>query len=264
MSLAGPFVRRPVASSMVAVAFVLMGGLAYRLLPVAPMPEVDFPLINVHASLPGGEPGDTGLERGHAARAGAGQHRRRGVDQLLLQARAPPIIRLEFDLGKDINDAAREVQAALREARSQLPAGMPQNPSYNKINPSAAPIMALALSSANLAPGTLYDFASSVLAQKISQVPGVGSVSVGGSSLPAVRVQLNPSALAHRGIALDEVRRAIGDANSVRPRGAVEADGRQWQVQLGGQLRRAEEYRPLVIRYRGGAPGATGRCRDGV
>jgi multidrug efflux pump len=253
MSLAGPFVRRPVASSMVAVAFVLMGGLAYRLLPVAPMPEVDFPLINVHASLPGASPETlassvtTPLERALGSIAGVAS----------ISSYCKPgatDIRLEFDLGKDINDAAREVQAALREARSQLPAGMPQNPSYNKINPSAAPIMALALSSANLAPGTLYDFASSVLAQKISQVPGVGSVSVAGSSLPAVRVQLNPSALAHRGIALDEVRRAIGDANSVRPRGAVEADGRQWQVQLGGQLRRAEEYRPLVIRYGGGGP----------
>jgi multidrug efflux pump len=163
-------------------------------------------------------------------------------------------ITLEFVLGRDINGAARDVQAAINAARGQLPSGMPGNPTFKKSNPSQAPIMALALNSPNLAPGALYDLAVTVLAQKIAQINGVGEVSVGGSSLPAVRVQLNPHALSHYGIALDEVRRAISATNSVRPRGVVEAGDRQWEVQLSGQLRHASEYHDLVIRYRDGAP----------
>ena len=163
-------------------------------------------------------------------------------------------ITLEFNFDRDIDAAARDVQAAINAARGQLPAGMPGNPTYRKSNPSQAPIMALALSSPNLAPGALYDIAATVLAQKVSQIQGVGEVSVGGSSLPAVRVQLNPHALSHHGIALDEVRRAIANANSIRPRGSVEEGGRQWQVQISDQLRRAEEYLPMIIRYREGAP----------
>ena len=161
---------------------------------------------------------------------------------------------MEFVLGRDINGAARDVQAAINAARGQLPSGMPGNPTFKKSNPSQAPIMALALNSPNLAPGALYDLAVTVLAQKIAQINGVGEVSVGGSSLPAVRVQLNPHALSHYGIALDEVRRAISATNSVRPRGVVESGERQWEVQLSGQLRHASEYHDLVIRYRDGAP----------
>jgi multidrug efflux pump len=163
-------------------------------------------------------------------------------------------ITLQFDINHDIDAAARDVQAAINAARGQLPAGMPGNPSFKKVNPSAAPIMALALSSPNLAPGELYDFASTILAQKLSQVTGVGEVTVGGSSLPAVRVQLNPYALAHHGIALDDVRRVISATNSLRPRGVVESDGRQWQVAVSSQLRTASEYLPLIIKYEGGAP----------
>ncbi|HVZ63291.1 MAG TPA: efflux RND transporter permease subunit [Lacunisphaera sp.] len=253
MNLAGPFVRRPIASTMIAAGLVMMGLLAYRLLPVAPLPEVDFPTIVVYASLPGASPETmassvaTPLERALGSIAGVtsiDSNSRSGATNIVLQ----------FDVNHDINAAARDVQAAINAARGQLPAGMPGNPSYRKVNPSAAPIMVLALSSPNLAPGTLYDFASTILAQKISQVAGVGEVTVGGSSLPAVRVQLNPFALAHNGIALDDVRRAIADANSVRPRGAIEGGDRQWQVQVSGQLRRAEEYLPLIIKYRDGAP----------
>jgi multidrug efflux pump len=163
-------------------------------------------------------------------------------------------ITLEFALGRDLNGAARDVQAAINAARGQLPSGMPGNPTYRKSNPSQAPIMALALSSPNLAPGALYDLAATVLAQKIAQINGVGEVAVGGSSLPAVRVQLNPHALSHNGIALDEVRRAISATNSVKPRGSLDSGDRQWEVQLSGQLRQASEYQSLVIRYRDGAP----------
>lgn len=253
MNLSRPFVRRPVASSLIAVAIVLVGALAYGLLPVAPLPQVDFPTIRVSASLPGASPETMAssvaapLERALGSIA--------GVTAISADCRQGSVgITLEFVFNRDIDAAARDVQAAINAARGQLPSGMPGNPTFRKSNPSQAPIMALALSSPNLAPGQLYDTAATVLAQKISQIQGVGEVSVGGSSLPAVRVQLNPHALSHHGIALDEVRRAITAANSVRPRGTVEQGDRQWEVQISDQLRRAEQYLPLVIRYRDGAP----------
>ena len=253
MNLSRPFVRRPVASGLIAVALVLAGVLAYQLLPVSPLPQVDFPTIRVSASLPGASPDTMAasvaapLERALGGIA--------GVTGIYSDSRQGSTgITLEFALGRDINGAARDVQAAINASRGQLPSGMPGNPSFRKSNPAQAPIMALALSSPNLAPGALYDLAATVLAQKIAQINGVGEVAVGGSSLPAVRVQLNPHALAHYGIALDEVRRAIAATNSVRPRGMIDAGDRQWEVQLSGQLRQAAEYESLVIRYRDGAP----------
>ena len=253
MNLSRPFIRRPVASGLIAVALVLVGVLAYGLLPVSPLPQVDFPTIRVNASLPGASPDTMAasvsapLERALGGIA--------GVSGIYSDSRqGSTSITLEFVLGRDINGAARDVQAAINAARGQLPSGMPGNPTFKKSNPSQAPIMALALNSPNLAPGALYDLAVTVLAQKIAQINGVGEVSVGGSSLPAVRVQLNPHALSHYGIALDDVRRAISATNSVRPRGVVEAGERQWEVQLSGQLRHASEYHDLVIRYRDGAP----------
>ena len=253
MNLSQPFIRRPVASALIALAVVLLGALAYGLLPVAPLPQVDFPTIQVSASLPGASPETmaasvaTPLERALGSIA--------GVTSIWSQSgQGSSNITLQFDFDRDIDAAARDVQAAINAARGQLPAGMPRNPGYRKVNPSQAPIMALALSSPNLAPSALYDVAATVLAQKLSQVNGVGEVSVGGSSLPAVRVQLNPNALAQHGISLDEVRRAIVGTNSVRPRGMIEHGDYQWQVQISDQLRRAEQYLPLVIRYRNGAP----------
>jgi multidrug efflux pump len=253
MNLSRPFVRRPVASAMIAAGVVLVGLLAYGLLPVAPLPQVDFPTIQIYASLPGASPETmaasvaTPLERALGSIAGV-----TSIDSSSNQGSTG--ITLQFDFDRDIDDAARDVQAALNAARGQLPAGMPGNPSYRKVNPSQAPILALALSSPNLPPSALYDVAATVLAQKLSQVAGVGEVVVWGSSLPAVRVQLNPNALAHHGISLDEVRQAIAATNSVKPRGIVEDGDRSWQVQVSGQLRRADEYRPLIIRYRDGAP----------
>ncbi|HWL17680.1 MAG TPA: efflux RND transporter permease subunit [Opitutus sp.] len=253
MNLSRPFVRRPVASALIAIGIVLLGWLAYGLLPVAPLPEVDFPTIHVSASLPGASPETmassiaTPLERSLGSIAGVMAIRSSS-------SQGSTSITLEFDFDRDIDEAARDVQAALNAARGQLPSGMPRNPSYRKVNPSQSPILGLALSSPNLAPGDLYDLASTVLAQKISQVAGVGDVQVWGSALPAVRVQLNPNALAHHGISLDEVRRAITETNSLRPRGFIEHGARNWQVEISGQLRRAAEYRPLIIRYRDGAP----------
>ena len=252
MNLSRPFIRRPVASALLATALVLAGALAYGLLPVAPLPQVDFPTIQVNASLPGASPETiaasvaTPLERALGSIA--------GVTAISSNSRQGSTgITLEFALNRNIDDAARDVQAAINAARGQLPAGMPGNPSFRKVNPSQAPIMALALSSPNLAPGKLYDIAATLLAQKLSQIPGVGEVSVGGSSLPAIRVQINPNALAHHGIALDEVRRAISATNAVTPRGSLESDDRRWQIQTSGQLRRAADYLPLIIRYRDGA-----------
>ncbi len=253
MNLSRPFIRRPIASALIAIAIVLLGVLSYTLLPVAPLPQVDFPTIQVYAQLPGASPETmassvaTPLERALGSIAGI-----TGIRSNSSQGSSN--ITLEFDFDRNIDDAARDVQAALNAARGQLPSGMPRNPSYRKINPSQAPILGLALSSPNLAPGDLYDTASTILAQKLSQVNGVGEVQVWGSSLPAVRIQLNPNALAHHGIALDEVRRAITETNSLRPRGMIESDERHWQVQTSDQLRRAAEYRPLIIRYKDGAP----------
>ncbi|MDP3070954.1 MAG: efflux RND transporter permease subunit [Opitutaceae bacterium] len=253
INLSRPFIRRPVASSLIAVALVLVGALSYGLLPVAPLPQVDFPTIRVSASMPGANPDTMAtsvsapLERALGSIAGV-----TGIYSDNRQGNTS--IMLEFVLGRDLNAAARDVQAAINAARGELPAGMPGNPTFRKSNPAAAPIMALALSSPNLAPGELYDFGATILAQKISQIVGVGEVQTGGSSLPAVRVQLNPHALSHHGISLDEVRRAIAATNSIRPRGTVEDGPRQWEVQVSDQLRRAEEYNELVIRYRDGAP----------
>ena len=254
MNLSRPFVRRPVASCMIATALVLIGALAYGLLPVSPLPQVDYPTIRVSASLPGASPETMAasvaapLERALGAIA--------GVTSISSDSRqGATSIYMEFALGRNIDGAARDVQAAINAARGQLPAGMPGNPTFRKSNSALAPIMALALSSPNLSGGQLYDVAATILAQKISQISGVGEVTLGGSSLPAVRVQLNPNALAHHGIALDEVRRAISSTNSLRPRGFVEDGERQWEVQISNsQLRRAADYHDLVIRYRDGAP----------
>src|SRR5690606_5067449 len=214
MNPARLFIQRPIATVLMAVAVVLSGMLAWRLLPVAPLPQIDFPIITVTASLPGASPESmaatvaTPLERALGSIAGITaitSSSNQGSTQIVLQ----------FELGRDLNDAARDVQAAINAARSQLPSGMPGNPQYRKINPSQAPVMGLALSSPNLAPSELYDAAATSLAQKLSQVGGVGEVSVSGASLPAVRVQLDPAALLHYGIALDDVRNAISEANAL-------------------------------------------------
>jgi len=266
MNLARPFIRRPVASVLLTVALVLCGVVAWGLLPVASLPQVEFPAIVVNASLPGASPQSmastvtTPLERALGSIAGV-----KSLNSSSQQSRSN--IRLEFELGRDIDEAARDVQAAINAARNQLPAGMPGNPSFRKINPSQSPILALALSSPNLPPGELYDIASTVIAQRIAQIKGVGEVSVGGSSLPAVRVQLNPGALAAQGIALDDVRNAISSANALRPMGALEDERRRWTVRLAEPLRHAADYEPLIVRYRDGSPvrlGEVAKVTDSV
>ena len=249
-TLARFFIRRPVASVMLAVGLLLAGLLAWRLLPVAPLPQVDFPVIEVRASLPGASPESMAatvaapLERALGSIAGV----------TLIQSgsnQGSTRVTLKFRLDRNIDEAAREVQAALNAVQGQLPSGMTQPPSFVKVNPSQAPIMALALSSPRLAPSVLYDNASTVLAQKLAQVAGVGEVVVDGASLPAVRVQVDPGALTHRGLSQEDVRRAIADANAWRPLGAVEQGERRWQLALSSPLRTAADFAQLVLRRQG-------------
>lgn len=253
MTIAEPFIKRPVASSLVAIGIVLLGLLSWRMLPVAPLPQVDFPAVQIFASLPGASPESmastvaTPLERALGSIPGV-----TAINSNSTQGST--FIWVEFTLDRDLDSAARDVQAALNAARGQLPAGMPGNPGYRKISPSQAPIMALALSSPNLSPSALYDAASTILAQKLSQIKGVGQVGIDGASLPAVRIQLNPNALASYGIALDEVRNAIGNANVQRPLGILEENDSRWQVYTSETLRTAADYRDLVVRYGDAGP----------
>ncbi|WP_392421331.1 multidrug efflux RND transporter permease subunit MdtC [Edwardsiella piscicida] len=247
------FINRPVATSLLALAITLAGLLGLRLLPVAPLPQVDFPVIMVSASLPGASAETmaasvaTPLERALGRIAGVNEMTSSsslGTTRIILQ----------FNLDRNIDGAARDVQAALNAAQSLLPSGMPSRPSYRKANPSDAPIAILTLTSTQYTQGDLYDLASTRLAQKIAQIDGVGDVSVGGSSLPAVRIDLSPDALFNQGTSLDTVRQAIASANVRRPLGAVADDEHRWQVQSNDTLMKAQDYRPLIIRYRDGAP----------
>lgn len=252
MNLAQPFIQRPVASGLIATAIMLLGLLSWRLLPVSPLPAIDFPMIVVTASLPGASPESmaatvaTPLERALGSISGI-----RRISSSSNQGSTQ--VRLEFELDRNVDDAAREVQAAINAARGQLPSGMPGNPVYRKFNPSQAPIMALALSSSHLAGSVLYDNASTVLAQKLARISGVGEVEVSGSSLPAVRVQLNPGMLTHYGVALDEVRSAISAVNASVPLGVLENDNLRWQLATSETLRRASDYQDLVVKYIDGA-----------
>ena len=253
MSLSSPFINRPVATTLLNLSVVLAGAVSFSLLAVSPLPQVDFPMISVSASLPGASPETmastvaTPLERALGTIA--------GVNEITSQSsQGSTRINVQFDLGKDINAAAREVQAAINASRSLLPSALPGMPNYRKINPSQAPIMILALTSETRTTSEIYDIASTVLAQKVAQVTGVGDVTVGGGSLPAVRVELEPYALSQYGISLDEVRRAIAGANVLRPKGLVEDGERSWQIQASDQLTKASDYQPLIITYRNGAP----------
>lgn len=253
VNLSRLFIERPVATALLAIALVALGALAYRMLPVAPLPQVDYPAIQVSANLPGASPESmaanvaTPLERALGAIPGLTQIRSDSSQDAVR-------IDLRFDLDRDINAAARDVQAAINLAAPQLPAGMPGLPQARKVNPSQAPILALALSSEHMTPGSLFDLASTILAQKLTQIPGVGQVEVGGSSLPAVRVSLDPNALNQYGIALDEVANAIRSANALRPLGAVQDARRSWQVEANLQLREAADYRELLVAWRDDRP----------
>ena len=253
MSLSGPFIVRPVATVLIWLGVVLAGWLAHSLLPIAPLPQIEFPVIGVRAQMPGASPEvmaatvATPLERSLGTIAGVSEMTSRSTTG---QTR----ITLQFDLSRDINSAATDVQGAINAARAMMPSGLRSNPSYNKANPASAPIMTLALTSDSLSQGQLYDIASTTVQQKLSQVEGVGEVQIGGSTLPAVRIDLDPDALAQAGVSLESVRMAIAAANSTRPKGLLENETYRWQIMANDQLWKAAEYRPLIVAWRDGAP----------
>jgi multidrug efflux pump len=252
MNISAPFIQRPVATTLLTLGIALAGALAFRLLPVSPLPQVDFPTISVSAALPGASPETmaatvaTPLERALGRIAGI-------TEITSSSSLGSTRVILQFDLNRNIDGAARDVQAAINAARTLLPTGLPSNPTYRKVNPADAPIMILSLTSQTMTRGQMYDAAATVLAQKLSQVKGIGQVSVGGSSLPAVRVELNPAALNKYGIGFEDVRLAIVATNANRPKGAVEDGERHWQILANDQAKQAAEYLPLIVAYRKGA-----------
>lgn len=253
MNLSTPFIHRPVATTLLTIAILLSGMLSYGLLPVSPLPQVDFPSISVSASLPGASPETmasavaTPLERQFGKIAGI-------TEMTSASSLGSTSITMQFDLDRDINAAARDVQAAINAARGQLPANMPNNPSYRKVNPSDAPIMILSLVSDVHTKAQMYDAASTILVQRLSQVPGVGNVFVGGGSPPAVRVELNPTVLNHFGLGLEQIRAALGTANANRPKGQISGSDSTWSIAATDQLFLAREYEQLIVAYRNGAP----------
>jgi len=252
VSISGPFIRRPVGTTLLTAALVLAGVLGFRLLPVAPLPQVDFPTIQIVAGLPGASPETmassvaTPLERQFGRIAGV-------TEMTSTSFLGATTITLQFDLARDINGAARDVQAAIAAAAGQLPPNMPSNPTYRKVNPADAPILIIALTSDTVSRAAMYDVASTVLQQKLSQLEGVGQVFVGGGSLPSVRVELNPTSLAHYGIGLEGVRNMLANANVNRPKGQLHGPERSWEIRATDQLRYAAEYAPLIVAWRNGA-----------
>jgi multidrug efflux pump len=253
MNLSAVFIRRSVATVLLTIGVTLAGSVAFGLLPVSPLPQVDFPTISVSASLPGASPETmaasvaTPLERSLGRIAGV-------TEMTSNSTLGSTRVTLQFDLSRDINGAARDVQAAINAARSLLPTGLPSNPTYRKVNPASAPVMIIALTSESMMRGQMYDAASTILAQKISQLDGVGDVTVGGSSLPAVRVELNPTALNKYQIPLETVRTTIQSVNANRPKGALEDGDRRWQILANDQAKTASEYMPVIVSYKDGRP----------
>jgi len=251
-TLSRPFIERPVGTTLLTIGIALAGWLAFYGLPVAPLPQIDVPTISVQASLPGASPDTmaatvaTPLERSLGRIAGI-------TEMTSSSSLGSTRITLQFDLNRDIDGAARDVQAAINGARALLPTALPSNPTWRKVNPADAPIMVLAMTSATHTLGEVYDVASTIVGQKLSQVQGVGQVTVGGGSLPAVRVELDPLALAHASLSPEVVRTAIASANVDRPKGAVEGGSRRWQILANDQARTAAEYLPTIVAYQGGA-----------
>ncbi len=252
MSIADPFIRRPVATTLLTIGLALSGGVAFFLLPVSPLPNVDLPTIVVSASLPGASPETvatsvtTPLERHLGTIA--------GVTEMTSQsAVGSSSVVLQFDLSRNIDGAARDVEAAIQAARIDLPSSLRSNPGYRKLNPSDAPVMILALTSNTLTAGQIYDSASTILQQKLLQVQGVGDVTIGGSSLPAVRVELNPRALFKYGIGLEDVRAALSAANANSPKGGVDFGDQRYQIYVNDTATRAAQYQTLIVAYRNNA-----------
>jgi multidrug efflux pump len=252
MNITAPFIARPVATTLLTAGIAMAGILAFLKLPVAPLPQVDFPTISVQAQLPGASPETMATSVAEPLERHLGQVA--DVTEMTSSSSVGQTrITLQFDLERNIDGAARDVQAAINAAGADLPTNLPSNPTYRKVNPADAPILILALTSRTLTRGQLYDAASNVLQQRLSQMDGIGQVIIGGAALPGVRVELNPEALFKYGIGLEDVRAALASANANSPKGAIEDNGRHYQIYTNDQASHAADYRPLVIAYRDGA-----------
>ncbi len=251
-NFSAPFIRRPVATTLLTIALFMAGSLAFKLLPISPLPQVDFPTINVSAGLPGASPETmassvaTPLERQFGRIASI-------TEMTSTSSLGSTSVTLQFDLNRNIDAAARDVQAAINAARGQLPAGLPTQPTYRKANPAESPIMLLSMTSTTVPKSQVYDAADSIVDQKLSQIPGVGQVSAGGGAQPAVRVDANPTELNSYGISLEQIRTALGSANANRPKGQLSSDNQTWNISTTDQIYKAWEYQPLVVTYRNGA-----------
>src|SRR5579862_7892137 len=253
MSLSTPFIRRPVATTLLSLGLVVAGAIAFFKLPVSPLPDVDIPTISVQATLPGASPADVAITVASPLERHLGQIA--SVSEMTSTSTLGSArVNLQFDIGRNINGAARDVQAAINAARADLPTSLRSNPTYRKFNPASAPILIYTLTSATLTPAELYDAASTVLAQKLSQVEGVGEVSISGGSLPAVRVELIPAALYKYGIGLEDVRAALGSANAHSPKSGIDVASQRYQLYSNDQASRAADYKSLIVAYRNGAP----------
>jgi multidrug efflux pump subunit AcrB len=252
MNISALFIHRPAGTTLLTIALALAGLIAYQFLPVAPLPQVEFPTIQVQAQLPGASPEimasavATPLERQFGRIAGLNE-------MTSTSYLGSTNIALQFDLSRNIDAAARDVQAAINAARGQLPTNLPSNPFYRKTNPADSPVLILSLTSEVVDRGRMYDMASSILQQKLSQVQGVGRVIVGGGALPAVRVDVNPTVLQSDGLSLEDVRAVLSSANANRPKGDIATDSRDWTLNTTDQLLKATDYQPVIISYRQGA-----------
>ncbi|MGZ4787846.1 MAG: multidrug efflux RND transporter permease subunit [Terriglobales bacterium] len=253
MNFSAPFIRRPIATALLTLALLIAGSLGYKLLPVAPLPQVEYPVISVNAGLPGADPETmasavaTPLERQFGRIAGITQ-------MTSTSSLGSTNITLQFELNRDIDAAARDVQAAINAARGNLPANLPSNPNYRKVNPADAPVMILALTSDTIPLPRMYDAADSILSQKLAQVPGVGQVFVGGGARPAVRIEANPTVLSNYGLGLETVRTAMATVNANRPKGQLSNANTAWALQDTDQIKVADQYRPIIVAYNNGAP----------
>src|SRR5579871_1015639 len=248
-----PFIRRPIGTTLLTFGLAAAGAVAFFKLPVSPLPQVDFPTISVRATLPGGSPEDVATTVASPLERHLGQIA--DVTEMTSSSSVGSArVTLQFGLNRDINGAARDVQAAINAARADLPTSLRSNPTYRKVNPADAPILIMSLTSDTLSRGDLYDAASTVLAQKLSQVDGIGEVTVGGGSLPAVRVELLPQALYKYGIGLEDVRAALASANAHSPKGGIDVGDQRYQIYANDQATKAKDYKSLIVAYRNGAP----------
>ncbi|MCB1623742.1 MAG: efflux RND transporter permease subunit, partial [Pseudomonadales bacterium] len=252
MNISAPFIRRPIGTLLLTIGIGMSGAAAFGLLPVAPLPQVDFPTISVQARMPGASPATMAssvaspLERRLGTIA--------GVNEMTSQSGiGSSRITLQFDLNRDIDGAARDVQAAINAARADLPAALKSNPTYQKVNPADSPILILALTSATLTPSGIYGAVSNIIQQRVLQVEGVGDVELGGAALPGVRIDLDPLHLAQLGVSLEDVRSALSSASANRPRGVVEGERLAWQIYGNAAAQRAADYRDLIVAWRNGA-----------